>query len=87
MDLNIKRIFDEIGRPDIWLNQVPNNNYGKLVKQNLKDQFLQDWSSKLDQFSKGITYRIFKDNINLGKYILKLPKDLFINFITFGFEK
>ena len=76
---NIKRIFDEIGRPDIWLNQVPNNNYGKLVKQNLKDQFLQDWSSKLDQSSKGVNYRIFKDNINLEKYFLKLPKNLYIN--------
>lgn len=76
---NIKRIFDEIGRPDIWLNQVPNSNYDKLVKQNLKDQFLQDWSSKLDQSSKGVNYRIFKDNINLEKYFLKLPKNLYIN--------
>ena len=54
-------------------------NYGKLVKQNLKDQFLQDWSSKLDQSSKGVNYRIFKDYISLEKYFLKLPKNLYIN--------
>lgn len=55
--------------------------YGNLVKQNLKDQYFQLWSSKLDKSSKGLNYRIFKDDINLEQYFLQLPKNLYLNLV------
>ena len=34
----IKEIFEETGRPDIWLNESPNTNTTCITKQNLMDQ-------------------------------------------------
>ena len=75
----IKEIFEETGRPDIWLNESPNTNTTCIIKQNLMDQYQQKWSANLEKSSKGINYQIFKDNITLENYFTKLPVNLYLN--------
>lgn len=77
--LKIQDILEESGRRDIWLNQIPNPNTGTLIKQILKDQYLQSWNTKLEKSSKGLNYRIFKDSINLEQYFLQLPTHLLLS--------
>lgn len=79
----IKQILDECGRSDIWVNQVINPNLPNLVLQNLKDQFYQKWTGDLNESSKGRNYSLFKDNLNLEQYFLKLPANLYLNLVKF----
>lgn len=75
----IKQILDEAGRSDIWLSEPANVNCASLISQTLKDQFLQEWSTRLDKSSKGLNYRIFKEHIVLEPYFYKLPTALYLN--------
>ena len=77
--LKIQRILEECGRPDLWLNQSCNHYCSKMIKSVLEAQFLQTWSIKLESSSKGISYRLFKDSINLDLFFIKLPRSLFIH--------
>jgi hypothetical protein len=43
-----------------------------IVKQNLTDQYIQNWFNQIENSSKGEFYGIFKNEFNLGKYLLKL---------------
>ena len=47
--ISIKNILDTTGNSDLWINQsqIESRHVDKLVKQTLKDQFLQDWNTKL----------------------------------------
>ena len=51
---NIKKIFTDVGRYDIWIKQNEVNEYSikLLIKQILYDQFLQGWRSNLNNSSK-----------------------------------
>ena len=75
----IKEIFEETGRPDIWLNESPNTSTTRIIKQNLMDQYQQKWNACVEKSSKGINYRIFKNEISLENYFLKLPVNLYLN--------
>ena len=77
--LCIQQILEESGRTDIWISETPNTYYGSIIKQNLKDQFFQSWCSKLDKSSKGLNYRIFKEDIFLESYFLNLPRNPYLN--------
>ena len=73
----IKRILDTCGFSNIWFQQdVVNVSWiTNAVKQRLQDQFLQTWSSDIDNSSKGHIYKIFKQNFVIEKYITELtPK-------------
>ena len=51
----------------------------------LHDQFKQNWTSDMNNSSKGINYRVFKDIISMEKYLLNLPEKyskLFCKFRT-----
>ena len=75
----MQQIFQECGRSDIWQNQIPHSNICSISKQNLRDQFLQCWGSKLDHSLKGMNYRIFKSDIQIEQYFLKLPMNSYLN--------
>ena len=75
----IKDIFEEAGRADIWLNETPNKNTSDIIMQILMDQYHQKWNASLENSSKGMNYRIFKDKICLENYFIKLPADLYLN--------
>ena len=72
----IKSILTNIGRPDIWNNQlnINLNNIHVYVKQILIDQFKQTWHAELTQSNKGTTYLSLKHTHGLEKYLTYLNK-------------
>ena len=76
----IKDILQRCGRPDIWQAQHANVNITTMVKKNLIDQYYQERNSSLGNSSKGRNYRLFNGDHNFENYLLKLPKQLYINF-------
>ena len=58
------------GFPNIWNEQgVLNVKWiTHLVKQRLKDHFIQKWSNNINSSSKGHTYKIFKPIFGYEKY-------------------
>jgi hypothetical protein len=43
-----------------------------IVKQNLTDQYIQNWFNQIENSSRGEFYGIFKNEFNLEKYLLKI---------------
>lgn len=82
---NVKNILCNAGRNDVWVNQynsIP-SNIKFYIKQNLQDQFHQNWRANLTRSSKGKNYNVFKDSIQFEPYITALPYKLYINMIRF----
>ena len=64
----IQKIFNTSGAPNIWLEQGHNIHVNvKWIKQTLQDQFIQKWSSDVNNSSKGQMYRIYKQNFDFEK--------------------
>ena len=79
----IKQILEECGRPDIWDRQSPNSATCVIVKRSLRDQFIQEWSAKLQESSKGMNYSLYKENIDIENYLMVLPKSIYTTFAKF----
>ena len=78
-------ILNSCGLPyihDIWIKQNFRsvNLLKSFIKENLKNQFVQDWDTVVNCSPKCINYRIFKTNFGLENYLLSLPRDLRIVF-------
>ena len=61
----IKKILDELGFSDVWLNQkhiVPNFT---LLKQRITDQYKQEWLTIVNDSSKLSYYRLYKNYLSL----------------------
>jgi hypothetical protein len=43
-----------------------------IVRQNLTDQYIQNWFNQIENSSRGEFYGIFKNEFNLEKYLLKI---------------
>ena len=82
---NVKSILDNCGHSYIWSNQsvLKLNKLKCSITQVYKDQYIQEWNSKVDESGKCINYKIFKTNIKLEKYLLTLPKTYRILFTRF----
>ena len=63
--LGIKDILTSVGRYDIWLSQTVDTpqSLKRSISETLKSKELQYWHGKLENSSKGLTYRIFKHAI------------------------
>lgn len=70
-DKQVKCILNECGLSYIWESHQWLNVKGldKEVKRILKDQFLQNWNSTIQNSPKCLNYRIFKENLELEPYI------------------
>ena len=80
----IMSILQETGNQYLWDHQnnlsINKPNGAVLsIKQNLIDQYFQQWHSSLQNSSKGKNYNSFKDNLTLENYLLKLNKREYIN--------
>ncbi len=67
---NVKKILNECGFAYIWNTQtfVDPNWLRLTIIRNLQDQFEQYWHSLLDDASKAINYRLFKDYFGMEVY-------------------
>ena len=73
----IKHILQDCGRPDLWEQQAPIQSTASMIKQCLVDQFYQNWSTNPENSPKHRNYTIFKENIKLEEYFLRLPKFMY----------
>ena len=87
----VKGILDECGMSYVWQNQsFCNFSWLKnRVFHSLLDQFTQSWRSNVFTSPKGINYRMFKEDLKLENYLLKLPVKkykLLCRFRCFNFK-
>jgi hypothetical protein len=70
----IKSIFEKTGPNYLWNHQQSFHSVQLkfIVKQNLTDQYIQNWFNQIENSSRGEFYDIFKNEFNLDKYLLKL---------------
>lgn len=70
----VKSIFDECGLSYVFMNQqyIDISLYKPIIKQTLRDQFIQKWFQSLAESSRGSFYSIFKTNFCIENYLLKL---------------
>ena len=70
----IKSIFERTGLNYLWNQQQPVHSVQLkfIVRQNLTDQYIQNWFNQIENSSRGEFYGIFKNEFNLEKYLLKL---------------
>lgn len=69
-----KSILDDCGLSFIWNDQIPISRLllKSIVRQKLNDQFIQNWSSQINNTSRGKFYSLFKEEFQLESYLLKL---------------
>ena len=81
----IRSILNNSGRYNAWFRQFTtvHLSLGKVIKQNLLDQFLQNWNSQLHSSSKGRNYNLFKNNIKQEQYIINLNGSLLYTMVRF----
>ena len=77
----ITDILVAVGRPDLLKAEPVNNpNSVKMdISRTLSDLYIQEWNEKANVSSKGKQYLLFKDNLNLEKYLINVSK-LFQNY-------
>ena len=76
----IRKIFDDTGFTYVWTSQ----NFGtsdwllESIKQRLQDHFIQYWYTTIENSSKAINYRIFKDKFEFEQYFnILIDKDIY----------
>jgi len=81
----IKRILDNCGLSNVWEFQglFDKNWVSSKVKSILHDQFLQKWNSEIENSSKCICYKIFKDTFEFEEYLDNLEYNQRIHFCRF----
>lgn len=83
---NIIHILQSVGRNDLWLldKEIEHpRSIKSSILRTLKDQYIQKWSSSLQLSSKGKTYSIFKESIQLEPFMIHIPKLHYITLIKF----
>jgi hypothetical protein len=81
----LKNIFVTCGMNNIWdTHDFPNIKWLTLtVKQKLKDVFLNDWYSNLENASSCKNYRLFKDKFGFEDYLIKTSNNYLKYIIKF----
>lgn len=75
---NVQYILQKFGFNHVWLNQVVENNnlFLRIFKQRVKDNFIQNWQSQINDSTRAQTYTLFAefafqtylDKISVVKY-------------------
>ena len=84
---HIKKTLIEIGMHDLWLSHDVSNinfNWFKLhVKESLKNVYIQEWYSLIDNNSIFINYRMLKNEFCEEPYLTKIPSSCAISLLRF----
>ena len=67
---NVKNLVISNGFANVWINQsCLNKKWFRLAfKQRALDHFLQQWGTLINSSSSGLTYKIFKEQIEINNY-------------------
>lgn len=82
---NVKCLLCNLGFSGIWDRQeFPNAKWlSGAVRQKLKDQYIQNWTSLLKISSSSVNFRLFKDEFKRSQYFGLIPDNLCRNFLAF----
>ena len=82
---HIKSLLDKLGLSYLW--DHPGNYsltaFKLLIKQRIKDQYIQDWRQRVFENNICITYRLFKEDPTFESYLLDLPETHRKNLLKF----
>jgi hypothetical protein len=83
--VKVKQILDECGLSFVWNapNLVSTSWLDNMLSQNLKDTFIQKWSSDCKASTKASNYVVFKANFQFETYLDTLPSKYRIAFSKF----
>ena len=71
----IKLELDNLGLSNLWNRQVESIPNFSIIKQRIRDQYLQKWSASLSSMSKLESYNRYKKTFNMEKYLQILSND------------
>ena len=75
--MKVYSLLDSLGLSYIWSNLVHSiESFKRIVKQRLRDQFIQDWQSGVAENSVCCNYRLFKKKFCFEEYLTYLPSTL-----------
>ena len=67
--MKVHSLLDSLGLSYIWSNQVHTiESFKRIVKQRLRDQFIQEWQSRVAENSVCCNYRLFKKKFCFEEY-------------------
>jgi hypothetical protein len=71
----VRRLFNELGLTNVYLNQdnlnLSKEGFKMLVEQRLKDNYIQKWYTSVENDASCVTYRLFKTEFKTEEYLLK----------------
>lgn len=71
----IKSELDNLGLSNLWNCQVDTIPNYQIIKQRIRDQYLQKWSTSLSSMSKLESYNRYKKTFTMEKYLQILSND------------
>ena len=75
--MKVHLLSDSLGLSYIWSKQVHTiERFKRIVKQRLRDQFMQEWQSRVAENSVCCSYRLFKKKCCFEEYLTYLPPTL-----------
>ena len=79
--------LNNLGMTFLWHRQsVSVNVFKKMIKQRIKDQYLQQWNNEMHNNSLCYNYRMFKTDFCFESYIVNLDKPLQRNLLKLRFS-
>ena len=67
--MKVYSLLDSLGLSYIWSNQVHSiESFKRIVKQRLRDQFIQEWQSRAAENSVCCNYHLFKKKFWFEEY-------------------
>ena len=81
----IKRIIENCGFSGIWAAQRVENTrwFVQSIKQKVKDLYVTEWFFTVTNSSSCMNYRLYKENIALERYLLKVSYESKRNLCLF----
>ena len=82
----VKDTLNNIGLSGIWNSQslpASRDCFRQSIKVRLRDQFIHQWITEINESRKCIIYRTFKTTFTFENYLISLPRKLKIIFSKF----
>ena len=72
--MKVHSLLDSLGLSYTWSNQVYSiKGFKRIVKQRLRDQFIQEWQSRVAENSVCCNYRLYKKKFFLEEFLIYFP--------------
>ena len=79
---HVKSLLDNLGFSHLWNNFDSNINYFPVIKQRIRDQFIQNWSESIHAMSKLDYYCKYKPVFEFEEYLNIISNDLIRKNLT-----